>query len=1175
MDWGRVKTILHEATARPAAERQEYVKEACAGDAALLAEVLSLLEAGDGATRLLAAPSMSDGVAETRLGPVAEQPGDLIGRYKLLEQIGEGGFGVVFMGEQQRPVRRRVALKVLKPGMDTAQVLARFEAERQALALMDHPNIAKVFDAGATETGRPYFAMELVRGDPITNYCDRNSMTTAERLALFRQVCSAVQHAHNKGLIHRDIKPTNVLVATTDGKPIPKVIDFGVAKAVNQRLTERTLFTQHRQIIGTPEYMSPEQADTTPMVDVDTRSDIYSLGVLLYELLTGVTPFPAARLREAGLGEMLRIIRETDPPRPSTRLSTLGVELPEVAKRRGEQPGKLGTLVRGDLDWIVMKALEKERGRRYTTADAFVQDIDRHLKDEPVEASPPTTAYRIRKYVRRHRAGVTAAVLVLIALVFGVIGTSSGMVWATAERGVAERARDKAELSERQARLAAFQTTLLAASQAMRDAKPVSAGRLLDLIRAEDRNHWWDVARATTTTADELLPNVNRGGWSPGGRWVLAQSQDDLRILDGVTFDTLASMSRDTDGGRVWASQWHDPDSLVIQVHNAEDDDFRLRLLGVPELRPLGPPITGDLRRVSLRSWGLIGDDEILAALMDDGDALLRVINVRTGELLHERRVPDAAGLIERLQIPSGRPQWVGLSALDGGPMLAVAVPSLDRHTIIDRATPRGQARVSGTGSLLVRRDGPTAEAWSMSLDGEPTLVWERTFESSVVQVQLFGDQIAVQSSTWLHLLEYASGASVAQRIPGPYHSSSINADGSKLMLISRPTRVLRLADYRLPHAVRVAQTAPVAFAFSDDEQLAAVTTWDGFFEQQAGSLKVIDTATCSVLAEMLGQHEYAKSVAISPCGRYLAANTAVSPIGRSADSAREPNTIYVWSLRSGRVLWQRSERDLRRQNQPVAFSADGETLFVGQEVMRTIDGVTLRNASHPERGPASITSDRRRLLISDFPPYNQWIVDRQTGERLAIDALDALEEWRARSLSPDGRRALLSPERGPAVIVDLETGQRAATMPEQSGRLLASAWSPDGQTIATGGRDGFIRLWDASTFEVRGVFFADDEYIRGVRFLDDGQTLASIGGDGTFRLWNTRTPREQAEFVNQRRTIADELRPWVDELAESSERADAQDAWAALDAADLDDMQRQIAGRLLIGALLQLHAQP
>jgi non-specific serine/threonine protein kinase/serine/threonine-protein kinase len=368
--------------------------------------------------------------------------------FRLQQKLGEGGMGEVFEAEQLEPVRRKVALKLIKKGMESKEVLARFDSERQALALMSHPNIAQVYDAGTTSEGRPFFVMEFVQGVPLTEYCDRNRLSTRERLELFVQICDGVQHAHHKGVIHRDLKPSNVLVKIQDTKPVPKIIDFGVAKAVAQRLTEQTLFTAVGEFIGTPEYMSPEQADMTGL-DIDTRTDVYSLGVILYELLVGARPFDARELRRAGFDEMRRRIREEDPPKPSVRLSSLGELSTETAANRSSEPPTLVRQVRGDLDWITMKALEKDRTRRYSSPGELAADLHRHLRSEPVLAGPPSTTYRFKKFVRRHTIGVAASALVILALILGVAGTTIGMIRArNAERAASREAETARQVSD-------------------------------------------------------------------------------------------------------------------------------------------------------------------------------------------------------------------------------------------------------------------------------------------------------------------------------------------------------------------------------------------------------------------------------------------------------------------------------------------------------------------------------------------------------------------------------------------------------------------------------------------------------------------------------------------------------------------------------------------------------
>jgi eukaryotic-like serine/threonine-protein kinase len=515
------ESIFAEALEQATPEaRSAYLDAACGNNAALRRRVENLLQSHAGAASFLQSP-----VVETLDPAPRERPGDVIGPYKLLQQIGEGGMGIVYMAEQESPVRRRVALKIIKPGMDSRQVIARFEAERQALAMMDHQNIAKVLDAGTTEGaadretgvkgrtaaterfGRPYFVMELVHGVPITKFCDDSRLTLRQRLELFVPVCQAIQHAHQKGVIHRDIKPSNVLVTMYDDKPVPKVIDFGVAKAIEQRLTEKTLFTQYGTLVGTFEYMSPEQAEMNAF-GVDTRSDVYSLGVLLYELLTGTTPLERPKIREAALHEVVRLIKEEEPPRPSVRLSTSG-ELPKIAAACRAEPSRLSQLVRGELDWIVMKCLEKDRTRRYETVNGLSRDVQRFLADEPVEACPPSLTYRTRKFARKHRGLLTTAAAFVALLAIGLMVTAVLAVWALDAERKAQAARGDAEASLARERIAR-QEAVAASQRAESYARRLEAAtRVLNEGAESQYRGNLAEAHASFARAEEIEPGLH------------------------------------------------------------------------------------------------------------------------------------------------------------------------------------------------------------------------------------------------------------------------------------------------------------------------------------------------------------------------------------------------------------------------------------------------------------------------------------------------------------------------------------------------------------------------------------------------------------------------------------------------------------------------------------------
>jgi serine/threonine protein kinase/Tfp pilus assembly protein PilF len=545
----RVRSIFLNAVENVPPERwAAYLDEVCGNDPDLRARVEALLQADQNADSLLGGPEVmehAEPVATAPVpGPPAEGPGAVIGPYKLLEVLGEGGMGVVYKAEQTQPVRRQVALKIIKPGMDTRQVIARFEAERQALALMDHPSIARVLDAGATEHGCPYFVMELVKGVPITTYCDTVHLTTRDRLELFIPVCQAIQHAHQKGIIHRDIKPTNVMITMVDGKPAPKVIDFGVAKAIDQRLTERTIFTQHGAIVGTFEYMSPEQAELSGL-DIDTRSDIYALGVLLYELLAGSTPLEKEKIRQAAYSEILRLIREEEPPKPSTRLSDSGDSLPSLAAQRRTEPARLAKQVRGDLDWIVMKAIDKDRTRRYETANGLARNIQRHLDGDPVDAGPPSAWYKLRKFGRKHRAVlVTTASFAALLLIAAALSTYLAIRATNAERLAKRRLREVEQANTATTRALAQTTEAKIAAQAAEKSARGEAekSKAINNFLTEDLLTQADPNKNSPENRITLLEVLDRAAEKVGERFRdKPELEEKLRLTIAETYLSLAS----------------------------------------------------------------------------------------------------------------------------------------------------------------------------------------------------------------------------------------------------------------------------------------------------------------------------------------------------------------------------------------------------------------------------------------------------------------------------------------------------------------------------------------------------------------------------------------------------------------------------------------------------------
>jgi WD40 repeat protein/serine/threonine protein kinase len=962
-----------------AASQAAFIDRECNGDAGLKARVEALLHSHRAAGSFLHDQPFvleSDEMVDDR--PAPEAPGTVIGPYKLLEQIGEGGMGTVFMAEQTRPVRRRVALKVLKPGMDSRQVVARFEAERQALAIMDHPTIAKVLDGGATQWGRPYFVMELVKGVPITDFCDQNQLTPRQRLELFVTVCQAVQHAHQKGIIHRDLKPSNVLVTLHDTTPVVKVIDFGVAKALGQELTDKTLFTGFAQMIGTPLYMSPEQAGQSGL-DIDTRSDIYSLGVLLYELLTGTTPFTKERFKQATYDEIRRIIREEEPPKPSTKLST-AEGLPTLAVNRGTEPAKLTNLVCGELDWIVMKALEKDRNRRYETAAAFAADVERYLSDEPVQACPPSAVYRFRKFARRNKRAVATATAAALAVMAAVAGLATSTFLITREQQATANALrtetqakgDLKQALEREKETTYLQRTALAG----RELAAGNVGRaeeLLDDCPEHLRGwEWYFLKRMRYGGAKPIKhkATVVYVAFSPEGRQIATVCIDGtVAVRDTRTGQVLQPLEPGADRLALVRRIAYSPDGRYVAV--ARNDG---------EVRVWDPARGQRLSTLAGHNgpaWyvAFSPDSHMLAS--GGQDRKVRLWDLTSGQLLREFSEHPAAvkGVAFR---PDGRSV---VAACDDG-----TVKVWDRDTGRKVFWFHGEHLAypsSASFSHDARRLG-----WAC-LDGV-VKVWDtttghleidqqsNTFRCRAVDFSPDGSRIALAGfDGTIRLLDANSGREMLTIIAYPSLVASVafSPDGHQLASASYDQTV-RLwdappltSDPLAPHCVTLSghKEQVSGVAFSRDGRWLASGSWDH-------TVKVWEVPSTGN-----GEGDVEEGAPGGITLRYtlrghsgIVWGVAFSPDNRTLASASWDNTVKLWDLAAptGDSLNQIRFISLPRRAVSIAFSPDGALIAIGEERGIALWDPATGQQVHPfKRTPAPVPSrafhPKRPLLIS------------------------------------------------------------------------------------------------------------------------------------------------------------------------------------------------------------------
>lgn len=1148
----REEALFADALEHPPADRGAFLAQACGADVSLLARLTTLLAAHEAPDPVIASPPVPV------LSGSEEKPGDRIGRYKLLQKIGEGGCGVVWMANQEEPVRRRVALKVIKLGMDTKEVVVRFEAERQALARMDHPNIAQVYDAGATDTGRPFFVMELVRGIPITRYCDENQLAPAARLELFTKVCHGVQHAHQKGVVHRDLKPSNILVTLNDGVPTPKIIDFGIAKATQGRLTDATLFTAFEQFIGTPVYMSPEQAEMSSL-DVDTRSDIYSLGILLYELLTGRPPFDAKAFANARLEEIRHHIRDDEPPKPSVRWRTLAeADRTTLARLRSTAPGQLSVILRGDLDWIVMRCIEKDRNRRFDTASGVAADIQRHLRNEPVVARPPKTGYLLRKWIRRHRAGFAASAGMAAVLVLGAT-VSIWQAWRatqaeqTAVQAQQDEARErrKAEAQEFIARRRAYAADMMFAGQAVRIGSLDHARRLLERqrpapgqrdLRGWEWRHLWEASRVEVADLHDTVPAIISsfatsadGNWLAGGRywWPAGQLGGVVDVWDlrrgrklelpignsstKVAFSPVAPLlaisghvrASDQNPARAWIELWD------VATWRKE------RQLEISE-------------RCAALKFSADGERLVAATFGDESSQWSPEIThwrVRDGHQLRSVRAPPTCDH-RKTTVENTEFQFAISPDLSAG-VYRAEDPMEIRLVDLNTGGQRWRRPVGGNavgiefspdGRLLVTGTwGQDIGVWNAATGAEvgSFLGYARAVRSFVFWPD--GKRLASIGGTFdLWDVENREHLRTFGSPRFRFHAVALLPD-SGLLVSSQRNGGIRKWNTNAAPARRFAAkelTNVGAWRFSDDSRSVFVAHRDG---------------TITVLTVPGFQPERKISLALPASlrdgpaeGRMLEGMTFATQRPLVGVTTRE-GVVWVFDFEQGSLV-----AEIRITSTglvaPFAFVDHGNRVILLEGsrtpgIFREWDlsrGRASDTWQAPERHRSihfALTPDERRILMLQADDGTGLIRDRVTR---TSHPTRLSENVTHPSFSADGRLLAAVGEMG-AKIFRFPSYEEIATFSGTPYPVRSVAFSPDGSRLATGSsHHENVRIWDVESQEaVLALGEGKGGNFNEIGFSPDGKVLASLSHTGEFQLWHAPSFDEIAVMESARPAAA------------------------------------------------------